>query len=82
MNEPFQAGDRVRITCAGQTIEGDVALASNNGRSLMLTFNGVLGKKHAYAMPVLDLDDAGFRSILTDEPVTITKREDTTHDQA
>jgi hypothetical protein len=48
----FKTGDRVAITLGGQSIAGVVLLASANGRSLMLEFDGVLGG-YVGMMPIL-----------------------------
>jgi hypothetical protein len=50
----FRAGDRVSISCEGRTLAGTVALASPNGRSLVLEFEGLLGG-YVGVMPVLEI---------------------------
>lgn len=53
---PLKTGDEVTIECAGRTLRGVVALASSNGRSLALTFEGL----------------GVYRSIVTNAEVRIT----------
>jgi hypothetical protein len=47
-------GDRVRISMGGKTMDGVVTLASRNGKSLVLEFDGALGGEGIYCgmMPV------------------------------
>lgn len=62
MSRSFTRGAFVRITCGQRTIDGMVLLASENGRSLMLGFDGALrlpsGGVCIGSVPVL-MDDAG-----------------------
>jgi hypothetical protein len=76
----FRAHDRVRLSYRRWVVEAEVVLASDNGMSLLLTFEALLGK-HAGAMPVL-FEDGGFRSIIDGAPVTLSKMEDTDDDTA
>jgi hypothetical protein len=66
----MKTGDTVRLTFAGRTVRAQVALASQNGRALALTFAGVLG---GYARTLLLLrDEAGtYRELSGTEPATI-----------
>lgn len=72
----LKRGDFVTITYCGQTTRAMVMLASTNGKSLMLGFDGALTPSHgegmfAGSMPVL-MDDAGvYRDLLCNEPVNI-----------
>jgi hypothetical protein len=71
----FEAGDMVEIWFGDrQTIDGIVLKASANGKSLLLMFDGTIGK-HAGAMPVLKHDDGVYRSIFDDTPVQIAKED-------
>lgn len=72
-DEKYATGDRVWIECGGVTVFGRVILASENGRSLMLGFDGVLGGKHAGMCPVLRGDDGVYRSIINDVEVRLTR---------
>jgi hypothetical protein len=64
-------GDIAKVQCGDDEVEAEVVLASSNGRSLMLAFEGSLGRHHG-AMPVL-ADEAGqYHSIITQQPVTLT----------
>jgi hypothetical protein len=60
---PYAAGDRVRITIAGQTVTGSVVLASQNGRSLAVTFEAVLAGAVGM-LPILQNDDGSWRDIM------------------
>jgi hypothetical protein len=48
----FQTGDLVHVIRGPQEIEAKVTLASSNGHSLMLEFDGMLGE-YINMMPVL-----------------------------
>lgn len=71
--EKYARGDRVWIECGGLTIAGIVILASENGKSLMLGFDGVLDGKHAGMCPVLRCDDGVYRSIINSVEVCLTR---------
>lgn len=71
----MKAGQAIRITYCGRTVDGVVILASDNADSLMLAFEAVLGAPDGGAflgtMPVLR-DAAGvYRDLLFDHEVTI-----------
>lgn len=68
----LQAGDRVEIGFPQRSdrLEGKVILASANGASIMLEFVGKISG-HINMMPVLRGRDGQYRSIITDEMVTI-----------
>jgi hypothetical protein len=71
----FQRGDFVAVGYGGQAIEAIVTLASPNGLSLMLSFDGALhtpqGGMFVGLMPVL-MDEAGdYRDLSEDEIVRI-----------
>lgn len=68
----MKTGDPIWIDYEGRTVEGTVMMASDNGRSLFLAFEAMLGG-HVGMMPVL-LEDGVYRSIITGEAVTITER--------
>jgi hypothetical protein len=68
----FARGDRVRLTCGAQTVDAFVTLASSNGRSLALSFDGSLDG-HPGVMPVLR-DVAGvYRSVMSGREVSISR---------
>lgn len=68
----MKTGDRVRINCEGRTVDGVIVLASDNERSLFLTFEALLDG-HLGAMPVL-LDEHGvYRSIINNVAVEIER---------
>lgn len=71
----MKAGDRVWLTgCDGARVLAVVVMASGNGRSLFLSFDGLLDVGECWAvgcLPVLR-DDAGvYRDLVHGEPVTI-----------
>ena len=72
-------GQFVTITYEGRSTKAMVLLASANGRSLMLGFDGALwGRLGAFfgALPVLQ-DEAGvYRDLVADLPVEIAVRGD------
>jgi hypothetical protein len=68
----MKTGAPIWIGFDGRTVEGTVMMASDNGRSLFLAFEAMLGG-HVGMMPVL-LEDGVYRSIITGEAVTITER--------
>lgn len=68
----MKKGDLVWIGCDDRSVEGWVLLASENGASLMLGFEAILGG-HVGMMPVL-LQDGVYRSIVTGEAVAVVPR--------
>lgn len=58
----FHTGDKLQIEHDGRWINGNVVLASENGRSLMLSFNAII-EGHVAMMPVLQDDDGVYRPI-------------------
>lgn len=63
-------GDFVTIECEGRTCTGMVLLASANGRSIMVGYEGILAG-FVGAMPISQQDD-GTYTALTGAPVTLT----------
>jgi hypothetical protein len=69
----FATGDRVRLTCDGRTLDATIVLASSNGRSLALTFEGIVAG-HVGMMPVLDAAGTGqYVTLLGSRPVTLER---------
>jgi hypothetical protein len=64
-------GDLAKVQYGDDTVEAEVVLASSNGRSLMLAFEGRLGG-HLGSMAVLEDDHGEYRSIITHQAVTLT----------
>jgi hypothetical protein len=65
----LKTGERARITYGSRTVDAKVELASENGRSLFLTFDAVL-TPYIGRMPVLWR--AGlFRDLITDQIVRV-----------
>jgi len=54
-----QKGERLSITFEGQTVEGVVLLASENGRSLVLGFEDTMLGGYGGSMPVLREEGSG-----------------------
>ncbi|KNA31028.1 hypothetical protein ADU20_27280 [Burkholderia pseudomallei] len=73
IEEKYARGDWVWIEYGGLTVAGMVILASENGKSLMLGFDGVLGAEHDGMCPVLRCDDGVYRSIINSEEVRLTR---------
>lgn len=71
MSKIFQTGDTVKIQYADESIAGTVILASGNGRSLMLSFDGLIDG-HFGTMPVLADDLGVYRSLMTGAAVELT----------
>jgi hypothetical protein len=70
----IRTGDAVNVTLEGRTVEGVVLLASTNGRSLMLSFDAMLGG-YVGQMPVLDADGSGeYRELMTGRVVQVAPR--------
>lgn len=70
----FKSGDRVRIQYGQQTVEGQVVIAADNGKSLALVFDAMLGG-YVQMMPVL-FDGEFFRDLVQGEVVGIIKSHD------
>ena len=71
---PLQRGAFVTITTdAGLTRDAMVGLASGNGRSIVLLFDGMIGG-FAGSLPALQ-DDTGRWRALNGMPLTITMKE-------
>ena len=69
----FRTGERVRVTFRFRTVEAVVLLASQNGRSLALGFEAILGG-YVGMMPVLDpLGSGAFVDLVNNEPVVIER---------
>lgn len=71
MKEPLKlsAGDWVQVIFAGRTVDAVILLASDNGVSLMLYFDALLGG-YLGQMPVL-WEDGEYRDLLLKQPVEI-----------
>lgn len=69
METRLREGDSVLIDYEGRRAAGKVALASDNGRSLMLSFDAILGG-YPGLMPVLKSpDDGQYRDLVLDHVV-------------
>lgn len=71
----MKCGDVVTVTYGGNTIRAQVMLASPNGASLMLGFDGILttrsGGGYLGSMPVLRDALGVFRDLVANEPVLL-----------
>lgn len=70
----LKTGDRVKIQFEGREVEGLVQLASKNGKSLMLSFEAILGG-WAGQMAVLQNDKGEYRELVHDRIVIVRKAE-------
>lgn len=77
MNDVLRTGDAVFIQCAGAHVPGTVLLASSNGKSLMLAFDGLLDG-HLGMMPVLMNEHGEYHALATDAVVKVTRGNDDT----
>lgn len=70
----FKTGQSVVITCDGRSLPATVSLASENGRSLALSFDSALwngGGWYVGTMPVLRDADGVYRELMLGHPVHI-----------
>jgi hypothetical protein len=74
-DRPLQRGDYVWLQCGAQRIRAFVALASGNGRSLILMFDGIVDS-YVGSLPVLDADGNGTWATLHGTPVTVSPAAD------
>jgi len=75
MSDALRKGEFVTLGYGeSTTIPAEVCLASDNGRSLMLLFDGVVLDGHLGSMPVLQGDDGVFRSLFTGQTVYLFRR--------
>lgn len=66
----LQYGDIVNLTCDGRTVEAKVVLASPNGQSLALEFEGIVNW-HIGVMAVSQRDGGGYIATVTGAPVQL-----------
>jgi hypothetical protein len=73
---PLRRGDIVRLTIGAWSVDAFVGIASSNGRSVILLFDGAAPLDVGVVvgmLPVL-LDDAGqWREIVRNTPITLTR---------
>lgn len=76
MSPPFTTGQAVRLEYNGQIIDASIELVSRNGRSLMLTFDGVLvapgGGMLVGSIPLLLDDEGTYRDLAVSAPALLT----------
>jgi hypothetical protein len=66
----MKTGDPVVIGYGRKTVPGRVLIVSPNGKSLMLSFDAMLGG-HIGMMPVLQNDDGSYVSIIEGKEVRL-----------
>jgi len=66
----MKTGDRIKITCEGRQVEGEILMASSNQKSLMIGFEAMLSG-HVGMMPVLLHEDGVYRSIINEVEVEL-----------
>jgi hypothetical protein len=71
----MKTGEHVLIESDGRSLAGTVILASANGRSLMLAFEGIFDGCVGL-LPVLQDEEGAYRSIITDAVVQLSVIED------
>jgi hypothetical protein len=71
MESKWKKGDHVEIKHRGTSTSAVVLLASTNGRSMMLTFEGIVNG-YIDAMPVLQDREGVYRDLHLNELVEIT----------
>jgi hypothetical protein len=64
-------GDQVLISVDGRVLDGEVLLASANGKSLLIGFDAMIGG-HLMQMPLLLEHDGVYRSIIDGTEVALT----------
>jgi hypothetical protein len=76
MTEPasFHRGDAVVIQTDDKTVSGYIVLASENGISLLLCFEAMIGR-HAGMMPVLHDYGENYKSIIDGHHVRVRRAE-------
>lgn len=68
----MKRGDLISLTYGDQTVQAFVGLASPNGRSLIVFFDGMLGS-YLGAMPLFCEDDGQWRGIMDQMLVTVAR---------
>ncbi|WP_046869342.1 hypothetical protein [Microvirga massiliensis] len=66
----MKTGDRVTLIADEREVEATVILASQNGRSLMLSFEAIIFGAVGM-MPVLKEDDGSWVAVMAGQPVEI-----------
>lgn len=69
----YAKGDAIEVSCNGRTVAGTVILASDNGISLLIEFEALLGG-HLGKMPVTMIDGTNGYSIIDGTEVTIVRK--------
>jgi hypothetical protein len=67
----WKTGERCRITFHGKTVDGFVALASESGRSLAITFDALLGGYAGSICLNWEPELSGFFDLIRWQPATL-----------
>jgi hypothetical protein len=73
MNDILKTGDQIAITFEGRTVGGRVEFASSNGKSVMISFEAILGG-FVGMMPVSREDDGTYTLVFGGAPIVIKPR--------
>lgn len=68
----LKKGDLVKLEYEGRKVTAIAAIATTNGRSLMLEFDAMLGG-YVGMMPVLWMDNYGYIDLVAGKPVFIER---------
>lgn len=69
----FKPGDRVRVSCDGDTAEGVLIVTAANGRSLCVAWDDGMCGGYVGMMPILLTDSGEYRALISDRPVTLER---------
>lgn len=74
MLEPIhlQKGDRIRLSYGGRSVLADVMMASGNGKSLLVSFEAILGG-YVSTMPISWVDEQGYCDLVYGHAVYLEK---------
>ena len=76
MADVFAMGDAIILKADGREVEATVVLVSENGRSLMLSFDAVIHDAIGM-MPVLQQDDGSWREVIGGHTVVLERPKQT-----
>lgn len=73
MSRIFERGEFVEITAGDKSVDGMVTLASENGKSLIVMFDGMLDG-HLGVMPILLTEEGKYAALLTGQIVKLERK--------
>jgi hypothetical protein len=76
MSSQFATGDSVTLICGGETSDGEISLASQNGRWLIVRFGAVING-HIGVMPLEQQADGSYRSLANGATVKVSPKNST-----